>query len=617
MDGVLAQALIYLIAAAIAVPLASRVGLGSVLGYLIAGIVIGPVLGIVGVETASLQQYAEFGVVMMLFLVGLELQPRLLWDMRSKLIGLGGLQILGCSAALAGLILALGQPWRAAVAAGVILSLSSTAIVLQSLRERGLLKTEGGRASFAILLFQDIAVIPIIALLPLLAGSDGEAAAGAHGGGAMAGLPGWAKAGLTFGAVAVVVVAGRFAVRPALRIIARTRMREMFTVAALLLVVAIAWLMTLVGLSPALGTFLAGVVLADSEFRHELESDIEPFKGLLLGLFFITVGAGADVTVLKREPMLVAALVLGLVLLKGAVIYPVARLFRLPPTDRWLTALGLAQGGEFAFVLVGLATGAAVLTHEFASVLVMSVTLSMLVTPGLFVLHARVIQPLYLKPDDREADTIDEQGVAIIAGIGRFGQISQRLLRANGVATVVLDHSSAQVATLAVFGTKGYYGDASRPELLVAAGIETAKVLVVGIDDQDKAEAIVRHVRAEHPHVTVIARAYDRMHYYKLRNAGAQVVVRELFESSVEAAHAALMALGFSTARAGKMLQAFRTHDLESLDQLYEAYLNEPDVMRNQDYISRSRASQDTLIEVLARDAPAGAKPPEQGAADT
>ncbi len=604
MDGVLSQALIYLVAAAIAVPLASRVGLGSVLGYLIAGIVIGPALHLVGVETASLQSYAQFGVVMMLFLVGLELQPRLLWDMRSRLIGLGGLQVVACSAVLALLLLALGQPWRTAVAGGVILSLSSTAIVLQSLRERGLLKTEGGRASFAILLFQDIAVIPIIALLPLLAGPREAAALHAGGGGAMAGMPGWEKAILTFGAVAVVVVAGRFAVRPALRIIATTRMREMFTVAALLLVVAIAWLMILVGLSPALGTFLAGVVLADSEFRHELESDIEPFKGLLLGLFFITVGAGADVAVLTRQPWLVAALVTGLVLLKGATLYPIATLFRLPPVDRWLMTLSLAQGGEFAFVLVSLAAGAAVLSRELASVLVMAVTLSMLVTPALFVIHHSLIQPRFAKPENREADVIEEKGAAIIAGMGRFGQISQRLLRANGVATVVLEHSSAQLATLAIFGAKGYYGDASRPELLEAAGINTARVLVVAIDDQDKATEMVRHVRAAYPHVTVIARAYDRLHYYRLREAGAQVVIRELFAGSVEAAHAALTALGYAPTRAGQMIKSFRRHDQAALEQLYEAYLAEPDLTHNQDYISRSRAAQDTLAEVLARDAP-------------
>lgn len=611
MDGVLTQALIYLVAAAIAVPIAARLGLGSVLGYLIAGIVIGPALHLVGVETSSLQQYAQFGVVMMLFLVGLELQPRLLWEMRSKLIGLGGAQVLGCSAVLILVVLAFGTEWRAAVAAGVILSLSSTAIVLQSLRERGLLKTEGGRASFAILLFQDIAVIPIIALLPLLAPAG--AVVQGEGGAAMAGLPGWEKALITLGAVAVVVVAGRFAVRPALRIIARTRMREMFTVAALLLVIAVTWLMTYVGLSAALGTFLAGVVLADSEFRHELESDIEPFKGLLLGLFFITVGAGARLTDVTNHPIMVAALVAGLVLLKIAVIYPIARLFKLPPSERWLTALSLAQGGEFAFVLAGLAAGASVITEDFKGVLIMSVTLSMLVTPALFVIYSRVIQPCFKAMEDARApDVIDEQGTVIVAGIGRFGQITARLLRANDVAQVVLEHSQAQLATLAIFGSKGYYGDASRPEMLEAAGIAGAKVLVVAIDDQDKAESMVRHVAREHPHVKIVARAYDRLHYYRLREAGAHHVIRELFAGSVEAAEATLRALGYSAQRTGAILGAFVKHDRENLDDLYEAYLAEPEVTKNQDYISRSRAAQDTLTDVLTRDDPASAPKDDQ-----
>lgn len=605
MEGVLTQALIYLCAASLAVPVAARLGLGSVLGYLIAGIVIGPVLGLVGVETASLQNYAQFGVVMMLFLVGLELQPRLLWDMRGRLVGLGGLQMLGCAAALSLVLVALRLDWRTALAAGFILSLSSTAIVVQSLKERGLMNTPGGRASFVALLFQDIAVIPLIALLPLLAlpGHLSEEGA-AHGGEAMAGLAGWVRALVTLGAVAAVVLAGRFAVRPALRFIATLRMREIFTLAALLLVVAIAWLMTFVGLSPALGTFVAGVVLADSEFRHELESDIDPFKGLLLGLFFITVGASTDVAVLMRQPLLIVAVAMALVALKALAVWPVASLFGLRAGDRWLTVLALAQGGEFAFVLFNVSVGAAVMSPETASALTVSVTLSMLVTPALFFVHQRLIAPRFERAEDREADEIDEQGLVIVAGMGRFGQIPQRMLRANGVPVVVLDHSSSQIETLSVFGVKGFYGDASRPDLLEAAGIERAKALVIAIDDHDKAVEMTARVRAAYPHVTVIARAYDRLHYYRLRDAGAQIVVRELFDSSVEVARAAMLALGFGAQRVTRMVQAFRKHDFENLEKLYEDYAREPDVIRNQDYISRSRAAQDTLAEVLARDAP-------------
>jgi CPA2 family monovalent cation:H+ antiporter-2 len=605
MDGVLSQAFIYLCAAVVAVPIANRLGLGSVLGYLIAGIVIGPVVGFVGVETQNLQQFAQFGVVMMLFLVGLELEPRLLWDMRRRLVGLGGLQVVITSAVLAGFVLLFGQPWRVALATGAILALSSTAIVIQTLTERGLMKTEGGRASFAILLFQDIAVIPMLALLPLLmdplaAGGPG-AVVDAHTG-AFASMPGWAKALLTLGAVAVVVVVGRFAVRPGLRIIASTRLREMFTASALLLIVAIAWLMTLVGLSPALGTFLAGVVLADSEFRHELESDIEPFKGLLMGLFFITVGAATNFTILIDHPVIIACLTVGLIALKVTALYPVAAAFKIPPCERWLVALGLAQGGEFAFVLLSFATAASVFAGGWAKILSIVVTLSMLITPGLFILYTRVIQPRYVRASTRDPDIIDEKGVAIIAGLGRFGQIVHRMLKASGFSTVVIDVSSSQIDTLRTFGIKGYYGDASRPEMLHAAGISEAKVLVVAIDDQDKAEEIVRHVRAEYPHIRIVARAYDRVHYYKLRDAGADAVIRELFMGSLEAAKLTLLALGVEPARANQMQASFRKHDIENLIKLYDAYKQEPDVMKNQDYINRSKAANDTLMEVLARD---------------
>jgi CPA2 family monovalent cation:H+ antiporter-2 len=605
MDGVLSQAFIYLCAAVVAVPIANRLGLGSVLGYLIAGIVIGPIVGLVGVETENLQQFAQFGVVMMLFLVGLELEPRLLWDMRRRLIGLGGLQVVVTGAVLAVLVMALGQTWRVGVATGAILALSSTAIVIQTLTERGLMKTEGGRASFAILLFQDIAVIPMLALMPLLidplASGPGLTAAGPHAG-VLATAPGWAKALLTLAAVGVVVVAGRFAVRPGLRIIASTRLREMFTASALLLIVAIAWLMTLVGLSPALGTFLAGVVLADSEFRHELESDIEPFKGLLMGLFFITVGAATNFRVLFDHPVIIAALTVGLIGFKVAVLYPVARIFKIPACERWLVALGLAQGGEFAFVLVTFATGASVFAGGWAKILSIAVTLSMLVTPGLFILYTNVIQPRFAQRQQRPADVIDEKGVAIIAGLGRFGQIVHRMLRASGFSTVVIDVSSTQVDTLRTFGIKDYYGDASRPEMLHAAGIAEAKVLVVAVDDQDKAEEIVRHVRTEYPHIHIVARAFDRVHYYKLRDAGADDVIRELFNGSLEAAKATLLALGVDAARATRMQKSFRKHDEENLLKLYDAYQKEPDVLKNQDYINRSKAAADTLAEVLARD---------------
>jgi CPA2 family monovalent cation:H+ antiporter-2 len=376
----------------------------------------------------------------------------------------------------------------------------------------------------------------------------------------------------------------------------------MFTASALLLIVAIAWLMSLVGLSPALGTFLAGVVLADSEFRHELESDIEPFKGLLMGLFFLTVGASTNLHTLVDHPVAIIGLTLGIVVLKFAVLFPVVGLFKVRGADRWLASLSLAQGGEFAFVLVSFALAASVFAGGWASILSVSVTLSMLITPGLFILYGRVIQPKYALADDREADAIEETGVAIVAGIGRFGQIIHRMLKASGYSTVVLDHAADQVDVMRTFGVKTYYGDASRPDILHAAGAATAKVLIVAIDDQDKAEEIVRHAAHEYPNLQIVARAYDRVHYYKLRQAGAHHVVRELFGSSTEAARLTLVAMGVEGAKAQRMLRSFRTHDETNLAKLYDAWRQEPDVLKNQDYINRAKAAADTLADVLAQD---------------
>jgi Kef-type K+ transport system membrane component KefB len=454
MSGVLFQVFVYLCAAVVAVPVAKRLGLGSVLGYLIAGIAIGPVFGIVGAETEQLQHFAEFGVVLMLFLVGLELKPQLLWQMRARLLGLGGLQVLATAGAIAALGWVLLEHWQTAVAAGLLLALSSTAIVLQTLSEKGLMATEGGRAGFSVLLFQDIAVIPMLALIPVLAmpelaemaqrvagggelaahGVDAGHAEAGHGAGMslVAGLSGWAYAGVVLGAVAAVVLGGHFLTRPLFRFIASSHLRETFTAAALLLVVGIALLMTLVDLSPALGTFLAGVVLADSEFRHELESDIEPFKGLLLGLFFITVGAGIDFGVLFGQLFTVLALALGVMAIKGGILYGLGRLFRLREADQWLFTLSLAQAGEFGFVLLAFSTQNAVIPAELGKLLSLVIALSMLLTPVLFIGYDRLVLPRLRSAPDQPPDAIDEQGTVIIAGVGRFGQVVNRLLMAAG-----------------------------------------------------------------------------------------------------------------------------------------------------------------------------------------
>ncbi|MCL4158431.1 UNVERIFIED_CONTAM: hypothetical protein GTU68_016647, partial [Idotea baltica] len=490
MTGYFLQAFIYLLAAVIAVPIAKRLGLGSVLGYLIAGVVIGPIIGLVGEETTTIQHFAEFGVVMMLFLVGLELEPKMLWAMRNRLMGLGGLQVGGTTAIVMGIALFFGQPWTIALTIGLIFALSSTAIVLQTFNEKGLSKTEGGKNAFSVLLFQDIAVIPMLAFIPLLALPELiEAAQSAV-----------ASASDHHASIAIVVVGGHFLSRPLFRFVASSGLREIFTATALMLVIGIAALMSLVGLSPALGTFLAGVVLANSEFRHELESNIDPFKGLLLGLFFITVGAGINFDVLFNDFGLIIGLTLGVMLLKALVLFTLALIFKIKNSDRWLFTLSLAQAGEFGFVLLSFSSQNHVLPADIVQTLSLVVALSMFLTPGLFILFDKVILPRYeQKSNDREEDTIEEKGTVIIAGIGRFGQIVNRLLVSNDVNTVVLDHQAKQVDLLRSINIKSYFGDATRHDLLHTAGIEEAAMLVVAIDNQDSSVELVKYVKHNYP----------------------------------------------------------------------------------------------------------------------
>jgi CPA2 family monovalent cation:H+ antiporter-2 len=617
MGGLLFQAFIYLCAAVIAVPIAKRLGLGSVLGYLLAGIAIGPVIGLVGSETQEIQHFAEFGVVMMLFLVGLELQPRMLWQMRNRLIGLGGLQVGITVLLIAGAALLMGVYWSVALTIGLIFSLSSTAIVLQTLNEKGLTKTEGGRSSFSVLLFQDIAVIPMLALIPLLvlpelAGGvpEGTIATGGHQGevahnedlSLVAGLPGWAHALVVLGAVATVLLGGHFLSRPLFRFIAESRLREIFTASALLLVIGIALLMTLVDLSPALGTFLAGVVLANSEFRHELESDIEPFKGLLLGLFFITVGAGMDFGVLFADFATIMGLTIGVMFIKGLVLYGLSRLFRLDAANSWLFTLGLAQAGEFGFVLLSFSLQSDVIPSELASTLALVVALSMLLTPALFILYDKLVLSGVTEGKAQEPDQIDETGKVIIAGNGRFGQIVNRLLVASGVKTVVLDHEAEIIDMLSKFGVKSYYGDASRPELLQAAGIESAKAIVIAIDDRQRAVEMVEHVRRHYPQVKTLARAYDVNHLYLLNKAGVDIAVREMFDGSLEIGKAALKAVGMHPFKVEKMSQAFRRHDQAGLDNLYELWDENTAMSSNKAFLAGAKEHSATLKDMMETD---------------
>ncbi|MDP5054166.1 MAG: cation:proton antiporter, partial [Congregibacter sp.] len=531
-------------------------------------------------ETVSIQHYAEFGVVMMLFLVGLELEPAMLWRMRGRLLGLGGLQVTVTAGLFSAIAWQFGLDWRTALAVGLLLSLSSTAIVLQTFQEKGLNKSEGARSAFSVLLFQDIAVIPMLALIPLLAlpelldAGTAQAEGGHHDLSLVAGLSGWIYALVVLSSIAAVAAAGHFLTRPLFRFIAATGLREAFTAAALMLVIGIALLMSLVGLSPALGTFLAGVVLANSEFRHELESDIEPFKGLLLGLFFITVGAGVQFGVLAEQALLVVSLTLGVIVLKAGVMFVLALLFRLRRADGWLFTLSLAQAGEFGFVLISYASQNGVLPADLIPVLLLVVALSMFLTPLLFIVFDRLVLPRYtVSTQARQSDEIDERGPVIIAGSGRFGQIINRILRANQIPTVVLERSPEQIDNMRQVNIKSYFGDATRPDLLHAAGIEEASLFVVAIDGQEQAIELTRHLKHAYPQLKVLARAYDRGHLYALREAGADWVVSETYYSALQLGKQALRALGYHPFRAENLSASFDKAEARGRDALYEQWL--------------------------------------------
>jgi|TARA_B110000196_G_scaffold157751_2_gene135820 CPA2 family monovalent cation:H+ antiporter-2/glutathione-regulated potassium-efflux system ancillary protein KefC len=588
MTGLFVQAFIYLCAAVVMVPLAKRFGLGSVLGYLIAGVIIGPVMGLVGQEASTIQHFAEFGVVMMLFLVGLELEPSALWKLRNRLLGLGGLQLLLTTLIIFGIALLLGQSWTIALAIGLIFSLSSTALVLQTFNEKGLTKTEGGRSAFSVLLFQDIAVIPILALLPLLAIPELQTAAANLVNNAaqheelslVAGLPAWAAAIVILASIIGLVIGGHYLSRPLFRYVATTGLPEVFTATALMLVIGIAALMSLVGLSPALGTFLAGVVLASSEFRHELEADIEPFKGLLLGLFFITVGADINLTLLNDNLVTIVGLALGLMVLKALILLVLAVLFKIQGSDRWLFFLSLAQAGEFGLVLLSYAISQHILPEKLAQMLSIVVALSMFLTPMLFIIFDKVILPRFTqKGPDRDADDIDEEGKVIIAGIGRFGQVVNRLLIANNIPTVVLDYKISQIDRMRKVNVKSFYGDASRPDLLHTAGIENAKLMVVAIDDSVRAIDMVKHIKLTHSHVKILARAYDRGQLFELKEAGADYVISEVYNSALTLGGEALKLLGTNADKVEQLKQEFTRFENKHFDTLFHSWRNEGDDM--------------------------------------
>ena len=611
------------LAGVIAVPLASRFGLGSVLGFLIAGIAIGPVLHWAGADVLALQHFTEFGVVMMLFVIGLEMKPKLLWDMRSRIFLMGGLQVGLTTLLVSAAAMMMGQTWSIALAIGLIFALSSTAIVTQTLNEKGLMRSDGGQASFSVLLFQDIAVIPILALIPLLALPElsaalhhGDAKGDPHGAGHGDGhghgeavlnlnmvehLQGWQTALVTVAAIAVVILAGRYLTGPIFRYIARAQLRELFVSTALMLVLGIALLMTMVGLSPALGTFLAGVVMASSEYRHELESDIAPLKGIFLGVFFITVGASIDFALLSENFALIIALTLGLIGLKCVIMLGIGRLFKLQGGDKWLFSLGLAQAGEFGFVLVSFTVANAVIPTAIADLLLLVVAISMLLTPALFILYDKGLAPRYSQQQEPSAaDDITSDAKIIIAGHGRFGGIVNTALQAADYDTTVVDYSNEQLRMIRNFGVKAYYGDATRPDLLHAAGIQDAKILVIAIDDKAAITELTRYMLEHHPKVHIVARAIDRWHVYDLWAVGCRDIIRETYDSSLRAARSVFEALGHSPETADRMKTVFAEFDQKTMREFAEHYNAGDPQSEDSAYSTRVRAQLDTLQAQLS-----------------
>lgn len=595
------QAMVYLAAAVVMVPIAKRIGLGSVLGYLVAGILIGPfVLAFVGQEGQDLMHFAEFGVVMMLFIIGLELEPELLWRLRRSIAGLGGLQVLMTGLIVAGIAMIAGLHWKPALALGMILSLSSTAIVLQTLNEKGLMKTSAGQSAFSVLLFQDIAVIPMLAFFPLLATFQPVgASADAHHQTFVDSLPGWGQTLVVLGSVAAIIVMGRFLIRPFLRIVAGTRSREIFTATALLLIVGIAVLMTQVGLSPALGTFLAGVVLANSEYKHELESDIEPFKGLLLGLFFIAVGASINFTLILERPLLIFGLVLALMLVKGLVLFLLGKLFRISLNQNMLFAVALSQVGEFAFVLLSFCLQGGILPQALTDVMMAVVAISMALTPLAMLLHERVFQPwIGTKASvgaEREADTIDERNPVIIAGFGNFGNTIGRFLRAHNIKATILDIDSERVETLRKMGFKVYYGDASRYDLLHAAGAAQARLIIIAIEPEDKRLEMIETIKKHFPNLRMLVRAKNRFDAYDQMNAGMLHIYRETIDTALRLGIDAMTMLGHRRYTAQRAARLFFKHDEANLKKLSS-------IKDTEEYITTARAYIEEIEKMLQAD---------------
>ncbi|MEL7002699.1 MAG: monovalent cation:proton antiporter-2 (CPA2) family protein [Bacteroidota bacterium] len=590
------QAVIYLCAAVICVPLAKRFGLSSVLGYLLAGILIGPyLLGFIGEEGEDILHFAEFGVVMMLFLIGLEIEPRNFWKMRKSILGMGGMQVVITMALIFVILVSFGLRWETSIAIGMALALSSTAIVLQTLKEKGLMNTVYGNSSFSVLLFQDIAVIPMLAILPLLAFNEVTVVDEAHHS-LLEDLPLGLQTLAVLLSVGVVILAGRYVCVPLLRLVALTRLRELFSAGALLIVMAVAYLMELVGLSPALGAFLGGVVLANSEFKHELESNLEPFKGLLLGLFFIAVGASINFNVIAQSPFSVTGLVLGIIVLKVIVLFIVGRFFRLKTDQNLLFSVGLGQVGEFAFVLLSFTNQLNIIDQETLDLLLVLTAISMTVSPILAIINERMVLPNVgtKESEDRPVDTISKRNEVIIVGFGHFGSTAGRFLRGNGVEATILDHDSNQVDLLRKLGFEVYYGDATREDLLESAGANEAKILISAIDDADTTINMVKMLKKHFPHLELMVRAKSRVDAYQLLNMGVDHIYRESLDTSVKLASDVLNKLGRRKYTLQRQAQNFIKYDEASLRILAKKSLY------TEEYILKAReeiAQQEALLK--------------------
>ncbi|TNF45773.1 MAG: potassium transporter [Bacteroidetes bacterium] len=594
------QALIYLTAAVVMVPLVKKLGLGSVLGYLTAGIIIGPaVFGLVGSEAGKVMHFAEFGVVLMLFVIGLELQPSLLWKMRRSIFGLGGLQVLLTAIVLAGLALLFNFKINRAIAIGLILALSSTAIVLQTLTEKGLLQNAAGRSAFSVLLFQDISVVPILAIIPLLATLNGKidfTDSELNRITDMSALSGWLQLLIIIAVIAFIIVAGRFIARHIFRLIAETGMHEVFTAMALLLVIGIALAMDKIGLSPALGTFLAGVVLADNEYRHELETTINPFKGLLLGLFFISVGASINFALFIEDPFLILGFVVMLMTVKFIVLFILGRFFRLRKGYDFLFAFLLAQSSEFAFVLISFSKQNQLFDERTAGLMLLMVTLSMAISPLLLIFNEKALAPILSRKQNKTVyDYVEaSDNPVIIAGFGRFGLVVGRLLLANNYKVTIIDSNPANVEILRKFGFKLYYGDVTRPQVIEQAGIKHAKLVILSMAEYDEALKVADYLKKNYPHVKILARAKDIYHAFEFFKRNVNIVQREVFDSAAELGEKALVQLGFSRYEAYRATRTFKHHEKQVLLDLYALWKEDENR-----FIQETRRFSEQLSEML------------------